>query len=438
MGVDLLIVLGLVLLNGLFAMSEIAIVSSKRARLVQMADAGGAGARHALELSAEPTRFLSSVQVGITSIGILSGAIGEASIAHHVRVQLERVPMLAPFADALSLGIMVVGLTYASLILGELVPKRLAQTHPEAIAAVIARPMKWLARLGRPVVTVLSASTDAVLHLLRVRHDKTPSVTTDEIRVLLELGAEEGTLDQSEHDMVTNVLSLDDRKVASVITPRSDVAFLDVRASMAANRETLRRDLHAMLPLCDGGLDRVVGVVRATTVVGRLLEEGESAIDLKSLAEPALFVPETMTLMTLLEQFKRTRMSVALVVDEFGNVEGLVSLSDVTSAIVGAIPHELGEESPVVRREDGSWLIDGGADLETVKLTLEADDLLESDGPRHFHTLGGLAMRALSRVPKAGDVFRRGSFRFEIVDMDGHRVDRVLVSRVAHPEPPPR
>jgi putative hemolysin len=423
---DLLLVLLLILLNGVFAMSEIAIVSSRRARLVQMAETGSSGARHALTLASEPTRFLSSVQVGITSIGILNGAIGEASIASRLHVVLEQTPMVAPYAETLSLGIMVVLLTYVSLILGELVPKRLAMTHPEAIASIISRPMEILASVGRPIVRVLSLSTDGILRLFGVRQTKQAGVTVEEIRVMLEQGAEEGVFERTEHEMVTNVLNLDDRHVGAVLTPRSDVVFVDIRDSMDVNREKLRQDPHAVLPLCDGGLDRVLGFVRSTKLLDQVL--GGGTMDLHALVEPALFVPETMTLMKLLEQFKRTHLPVALVVDEFGGVQGLVSLTDVIGSIVGDLPSEPGEEPSVVRREDGSWLLDGALDLDAVLRTLDAESLLSDDDRQHYHTLGGLAMLALGRVPRIGDVFERGNYRFEVVDMDGNRVDRVLAS----------
>lgn len=428
---DVILLLGLILLNGVFAMSEIAIVSSRRTRLLQMADAGGTGARHALKLASEPTRFLSSVQVGITSIGILNGAIGEASIASRLRTSIEHVPVLAPYADTLSLAVMVILLTYVSLILGELVPKRLALTHPEAIASIIARPMDVLATVGRPIVTLLSVSTDTILRSFGVRHVKQPAVTLEEIRVLLEQGSDEGVFEGAEHEMVTNVLNLDDRRVGAVLTPRPDVVFLDVRDPLDTNRQKLREDPHNVLPLCDGGLDHVLGFVRSTTVLEKLLEGG--TIDLPALAEKPLFVPETMSLMTLLEQFKRTHLPAALVVDEFGDVGGLVSLTDVITSIVGDLPAEPGEEPMIVRRDDGSWLFDGGLDLDAALRTLDAESLLDDEDRQHYHTLGGLAMLALGRLPRTGDVFERGGYRFEIVDMDGNRVDRVLVSRIDRP-----
>lgn len=424
---DALLILTLILLNGVFAMSEIAIVSSKRSRLVQLTETGSAGARHALALAGEPTRFLSSVQVGITSIGILSGAIGEAAIASRITVALEQLPVLAPYAERIALAIMVIALTYVSLILGELVPKRLAMTHPERIATLIARPMQILARIGQPLVSLLSGSTDTILRLLGVRAASQPAVTLEDIKILFRQGTAEGVLEPSESEMVTNVLNLDERHVGATLTPRSDVVFLDTRDTLDRIREKLHQDPHSVLPVCDGGLDHVLGFIRSARVFDQMLDG--SAPDLAGLAEPALFVPESMTLMTLLEHFKRTHLPVALVVDEFGGVEGLVSLTDVISSIVGDLPSEPDEEPTIVKREDGSWLLDGALDLETVARTIGAESLLAEGDREHYHTLGGLVMLGMRRIPRTGDVFRRGGFRFEVVDMDGHRVDRVLVSR---------
>jgi len=428
---DVLLLLLLIALNGIFAMSEIAVVSARRARLIQLAEEGSKGARHALTLASEPTRFLSSVQVGITSIGILNGAIGEGAIAARLRPALEQVPLLAPYADTLSLAIMVAVLTYVSLIIGELVPKRIALIHPETIASVIARPMEVVAGVTRPIVFLLSVSTDSILRLFRVRQAKQPGVTADEIRVMLEQGAEEGVFEPTEHELVTNVLNLDERHVGAVLTPRSNIVYVDIRDSVDTLREKLREQPHSVLPLCDGSLDKVLGFVRSTKVLERFLERGQP--DLPSLAEPPLFVPETMTLMKLLEQFKRTHLPIALVVDEFGDVEGLVSFTDVISSIVGDLPMEPGEEPAIVQREDGSWLLDGAVDLDTALRTLEAEAMVNDEDRQHFHTLGGLAMVALGRVPRTGDVFERGDYRFEVVDMDGNRVDRILASR----RPPP-
>ncbi len=430
---DLLLLLVLILLNGVFAMSEIALVSSRKARLRQLATEGHAGAHRALALADDPTRFLSTVQVGITSIGILSGAVGESVIALRVQAWLETIPALAPHAQGLSLLVMVVSLTYVSLILGELVPKRLGLTSPERIAALVARPMAVLSAVGRPLVLLLSWSTNAVLALLRVSRQSQPSTSDEEIKLLMAQGAEEGVFEAAEQALVANVLHLDDRYVGAILTPRPDVVFLDVTRPWPENAVLLAGSPHAVLPVCRGGLDEVVGVVRSSVILGRLLR-GE-AIDLEALASPALFVPRTATLMALLAQFKQMHVPVALVVDEFGGINGLVSLTDVTAAIVGELPETASDDPEIVRRADGTYLMDGG--LEIDQLARELGWKPDAAAHTHYHTLGGLAMFALGRVPRTGDVFDRGGCRFEVMDMDGHRVDRVLVTSADGDAPTP-
>ena len=423
--VDLTLLLGLILLNGVFAMSEIALVSSRSARLAQLAERGHRGAARAVELSADPTRFLSTVQVGITSIGILSGALGELAIAERLRVVLETVPLVAPYAATLSLVVMVVLLTYISLILGELVPKRLGLVHPERVAALVAGPMTLLATIGRPIVFVLIKSTEAVLTVLRVSRIKQPATSLEEIKVLMRQGAAEGVFEKTEEELVANVLNLDDRYVAAVLTPRSDVVFLDALVPFSENHATLKSSPHTVLPLCRGGLEDVVGFVRSTDILKRMLEG--TPIDLAAMASPPLYVPRTVTLMALLQQFRQSQLPVALVIDEFGGVTGLVSLTDVTAAIVGELP-AYGEVDPaVVRRQDGSLLVDGALEVSLLERSL-GRTLLDADGRREYHTVGGLVMFSLGRVPRIGDIFERETYRFEVVDMDGNRVDRVLVT----------
>ena len=421
---DLLLLLVLILINGVFAMSEIALVSSRKARLQQLSAEGVRGAGRALALADDPTRFLSTVQVGITSIGILSGAVGESAVALRLRGVLEQVPALAPHAPWLSMLLMVVSLTYVSLILGELVPKRLGLTSPERIAAFAAGPMAVLARIARPIVALLTASTDLVLTLLRVPRGPGPSTSDEEISLLMAQGAAEGVFEPAEHALVSNVLRLDDRYVGAILTPRADIVCLDVERSWEDNAALLEGSPHSVLPGCRGGLDDVIGVVRSSKVLRNVLR-GET-VDLEALASPALFVPRSATLMALLTQLKQMHTPVALVVDEFGSVDGLVSLTDVTAAIVGRLPETVGEDPLIVRRDDGTFLVDG-----TVEIDALADELRfvpDESSRLHYHTLGGLAMHALARVPRTGDVFESGGCRFEIMDMDGHRVDRVLVT----------
>jgi putative hemolysin len=427
---DIGLLLVLILINGLFAMSEIALVSSRQARLQQLADVRHPGAAQALRLHADPTHFLSTVQVGITSIGILSGAVGESAIAIRVQAWLETVPPLAAYAEALSLVIMVVSLTYVSLILGELVPKRIGLTSPERIASLVAKPMSLLAAIVRPLVFLLAASTNLVVTLLRVSRTPPPAISVEEIKLLMEQGAQEGIFERTEQDLVANVLHLDDRHVGAILTPRSDVVFLDVRRPWDENAATLEANPHAVLPLCRGSLDDVVGVVHSATILGHMLRD--ETIALEALASPALFVPRTVTLMALLQEFKQRHVPIALVIDEFGGVNGLVSLTDVMAAIVGELPETRDEDPAIVKRDDGTYLVDGALEVTELERQLRLPLLTDNDDRQHYHTLGGLAMFVLGRVPHTGDTFERGAYRFEIVDMDGHRVDRVLVSLDAH------
>jgi putative hemolysin len=287
--------------------------------------------------------------------------------------------------------------------------------------------MQALAAAAKPMVYVLMRSTDAIVRLLGAPTGAQPAVSHEEIKVLLEQGAKEGVFEQSEREMMTNVLELDQRSVSSVLTPRAEVVSLDIREPQNVMREKLRTSPHSVLPLCDGGLDHVIGFVRASRLLGAMLESG--TFDPAVVTEPAHFVPHSMNLMRLLQQFKVSHLPVALVVDEYGGVDGLVSLTDLVSAIVGDLPTEPGEDPAVVKRPDGSWLVDGSLDIETAERVLGVDSLSGDDEATDYHTVGGLAMEALGRIPRTGDVFERGDLRFEVVDMDGHRVDRLLVMR---------
>jgi len=371
---EVLLLLLLISLNGLFAMSELAIVSSRRVRLQHMAEDGRPGAARALELAAEPTRFLSTVQVGITGIGVLLGAIGEASLAESFQRWLERWPLTAPHAEGIALALMVALITYASLIVGELVPKRIAMLHPETIAVRVARPMHRLSLLSRPLVRLLSLSTEGVLRLLGVRRPSEPSVTEEEIQILMEQGTQEGVFERTELELVENILRLDIRRVGAVMTPRMDIVYVDTAEPFAVNRTRLLEDTYSEVPVCVGGLENVVGFVTAKALLRSLLTGKE--LDFAAVAAPPLFVPTTVTLIQLLAHFKRSQLHTALVVDEYGEVAGLVSLTDVLEAIVGALPSGAAEETPdAVEREDGSWLVDGMMDLHDLKQRFDLDAL---------------------------------------------------------------
>jgi len=416
---DVLILVVLFLLNGIFAMTEIAIVSSRKVRLQQWADEGNRGAAAALKLAEEPTRFLSTIQIGITLIGILSGAFGEAAIADRLQHYLETYPVLAEFARPIALTVTVMLITYFSLIIGELVPKRVGMQNPEVLAvlaSILARPMLLLARVTSPVVRLLSLSTEAVLRVLGVKKNKDPSITEEEIKVLMEQGADEGIFDRAEQELVENIFSLDEKKVVSIMTPRKDIIALDVEDPLEENLKIIRGSVFTRYPVVKGGFENVLGMVQAKDLLHRLLDD--KSVKLAESVRPPLYVPEAISPMQLLEQFKRTRNHTALVVDEYGEIEGLVTINDVMEAIVGDLPTEAGDgDDEIVQREDGSWLVDGMMSLEDFKEHFELDSI-EGEESGNFQTLGGFVMFMLGRVPSAADKVVWNGFSFEVMDMD--------------------
>lgn len=431
---DVLILLFLILLNGVFAMAEIAIVSARKVRLQQWADDGHHGAQAALELADTPTRFLSTVQIGITSISIMSGVYGEQAIALHLQEWMDDYALLAPYANIVSTILMVVVVTLLSLILGELVPKRLAMHNPELIAAVMARPMRWLSRVTSPLVRLLSGATDTALRLLGSSSSKEPSITEEEIRVLMEQGADEGIFERAEQELVENIFRLDDRKVASIMTPRKEIEALDLEDPLEDNLALLQSTVCSRFPVVKGSLEQVVGIISAKDILNQLLDG--KPIDIASLVKPPLYVPATVSPMQLMEQFKKTRNHLALVVDEYGELEGLVTMNDVLGTIVGDLPTEsLVDDEEAVEREDGSWLIDGMMGLDKFKDLFDLEDELPGEDSGNIHTVGGFVMFQLGRVPAVADRFEWEEFQFEVLDMDKTRVDKVMVLRTP-PAPP--
>lgn len=425
---DILIIFGLILLNGVFAMSEIAIVSSRRLRLQQAADNGDAGARKALELAEEPTRFLSTIQVGITLIGIMAGAFGEASIVQRLHAFALEMGLDEDYAKPVAWASMVVIITYFSLIFGELVPKRLALMNPELIARTLARPMDMLSKVARPLVWLLTHSTELILKLLRARRQEEASMIEEEIRSLAKQGAESGVLELSEKDMLRNVLRLDDKRVGNVMTLQEDLFYIDLADGDETNLARINAAPYVWVPVCNGGLGKILGMLSVKSLLqARSLAPAPA---LESLLQPALCVPVDATLLKLLEQFKQTRHPVALVNDDHGQTIGLVTMSDVMMAIVGDFPVEDDEYEPdFVQREDGSWLVSGQIDIASFKDHFGVRNLPEEDGGC-YHTLGGLLLTVLDRVPKETDAIVIQRLRLEVVDMDGARVDKVLVSEV--------
>jgi putative hemolysin len=423
--IELSILLLLAIGNGLFAMSEIAVVSARPARLEQRAQEGSESAGRALELARSPGSFLSTVQIGITLIGVLSGAFGGTTLGTKLAAFFEGIPLLAPYSRALGVTVIVLITTYLSLIVGELAPKAIALSNPERIASSIAGPMQRLARLGSPIVAFLDASTQAVLRLLGQQSKERPPVTEDEIKVLLRRGAEAGTFDEEEQELVERVFRLADRRLGSVLTPRPEVVWLDLEAEVEENQQRIINSIHSRFPVCQGNLDNVLGVVQAKDLLALCLA-GEP-FNPERVMRQAKFVPESMPALEVLESFKEARMHIALIMDEYGGFEGLVTTNDILDALVGELP-EAGEAADyeAVEREDGSWLIDGMLPVEEFQ---DLFNIKEMPGEERaiYETLGGFVMMQMERVPHAGDRFEWSGFTFEVVDMDGLRVDKILL-----------
>ncbi|MEH2280994.1 MAG: hemolysin family protein [Nostoc sp.] len=422
---EILIILVLIIANGVFSMSEMAIVSARKVRLQQLANQGDAKAKVALKLAESPNHFLSTVQVGISLIGILTGAFGGATIAARLAVYVRLFPLLAPYSEPVSFGIVVLIITYLSLIVGELVPKRLALNNPEKIASIVAIPMQALAALASPVVFLLSASTDLILRLLGITASTEPQVTEEEIKILIEQGTEAGTFEEAEQDMVERVFRLGDRPVSYLMTPRPDIVWLDLDDSAEENRQKMVDSAYSRYPICQGGLDNVLGVIPVTDLLARSFR-GEP-LDLTIGLRQPVFVPESTRGLKVLELFKQTITHMALVVDEYGVIQGLVTLNDIMSEIVGDVPSTDGQDQPqAVQREDGSWLLDGMLPVEEF-LELFGMEEWESEERGSYQTLGGFVITHLGRIPAAADYFEWHSMRIEVMDMDGNRVDKVLV-----------
>jgi putative hemolysin len=430
MSTEILIILALVILNGVLAMAEMAVVSARESRLEQSAQDGSRGAAEALALARNPNRFLSTVQIGITSIGILSGAFGGATIAEKIAAELHKVAFLAPHSHWLAVAIVVVLITFLSLVLGELVPKRLALDHAESLAMAVAPAMHALATAATPIVLLLSASTDFVLRIFGVRPSAEPEVTHDDIMSMLDQGTEEGVFEEGEQDMVQRILRLGDRGVSTLMTPRTDMVYIDVDATYEQILRKITTHPFSRFPVKQHSPDDVIGYVQARDL---LLQRVDGPIfDIRKALQPVLFIPEATSALDALERLKKSVADMAVVIDEYGGVLGLVSMNDILEAIVGDVASSEGESEPeVILREDGSWLLDGMILMDDLKDALGIDELPDEDEGR-YDTLSGLMMAQLGRVPVSGDHFTWGGLRFEVVDMDGRRVDKVMVSR----EPP--
>lgn len=400
-------------------------MASRRARLQQRAQEGDPNARLALTLAEDPNRFLSTVQVGITLIGILAGAFGGATLANEIALYLRVIPGIGPYAASISLGLVVLIITYLSLIVGELAPKRIALQNPEQIATLVARPMQRLSILASPVVSLLSQSTDLLLRMLGLYSEEEQTVTEEEIKVMIGQGAESGVFAPAEQDMVERIFRFGDRTVSSLMTRRPDIVWLDLEDSLDENLQTLANRAYSRIPVCRGDLDAVVGILRAKDLLNQGLTGQPFALE--SILHAPVFVPETLPALKLLETLRQARTHIVLVIDEHGTVQGLVTLNDILGAIVGALPAvDESDEPDAVMRDDGSWFIDGMLPIEEFKALLNLATL-PGEESGNFQTLSGFVLMQLGHVPTAGEHFDRIGLRFEVADMDGQRIDKVLV-----------
>jgi putative hemolysin len=430
---EIIVLLVLIIANGALAMAEIAVITARKARLQKRAEEGDEKARSALGLANDPGDFLSTVQIGITLVGVLAGAFGGATIANHLASLIATIPALAPYSTVVGVGIVVILITYFTLVLGELVPKRLALNNPEAIAMAVAHPMSILSRLTSPLVKLLSKSSEGVLHLMGVKPKNEPPVTEEEIRVMIDQGTRAGVFEEVEQDMVEAIFRLGDRRVGTLITPRTEVIWLDLDDPIEDIQRKIMSSDYSRFPVAQGSLDHVIGLVQAKDLLAKTFS-GEP-LNLKSVMVQPLYVPETMPAFKVLELFRESRVHTALVIDEYGGFQGLVSLFDIMEAIVGEIP-EIGEitEPEIVQREDGSWLIDGKLPVDEFKVLFHLKGMPDQER-NYYQTVGGFVMTYLGHVPEAGDHFEWSGLRFEVMDMDGLRVDKVLI--VPGPEEKP-
>jgi len=425
---EIVLLSALIVLNGLFAMSEIALVTARKARMQKLVDQGDRAAAAAVKLGEDPTRFLSTIQIGITSIGILNGIVGEAALAGPLATWLIAAGAPETFANYGATGMVVLLITYFSIVVGELVPKRLGQTHPETLARLVARPIDWLAIATKPFVRLLSMSTQLLLRILGVKTDSGAAVTEEEIHAMLAEGTTAGVIESHEHAMVRNVFRLDDRQIGSLMVPRADIVALDVALPFEVNLARLEASDHARFPVIKGGLDNVQGVVNARQWLARAMRDGARDLQGQPMEQP-LYVPETLTGMELLDNFRESSVQMAFVIDEYGEVQGLVTLQDLVEAITGEFRPRDPQTSWAVQRDDGSWLLDGHIPVPELKDRLQLSAVPEEDRGR-YHTLSGMMMLLTGRLPKEADAVTWEGWHFEIMDMDGKTIDKVLASRL--------
>lgn len=427
---EILLLITLIMLNGVFAMSEIALVTARRARLANLAAQGSASAAVALDLHDDPTRFLSTIQVGITSIGILNGIVGEALLAAPLALWLQTLGAPIEGSQLAATALVVILITYVTIVIGELVPKRIGQLDPERIACRLARPMQWLALLTRPFVRLLTVSTDGLLHLLRMHPPARPDIIEEEIHALLQEGSDSGAIEQQEREMVRNVFRLDDRPVESLMTPRADIVYLDTALPLEGNLRRVAESEHEYFPVCHNGLDEVLGILSARHLLKALL--AGTSPSLTDVMQPPAFMPERLSGLDLLEQFRASDTHMMLVIDEYGEINGLVTLHDVLETVTGEFVSPRLEEAWAVPREDGSWILDGLIPIPELKDRLGLKTVPE-EGRHRYHTLSGMVMWLADQLPQTGDVLTWENWQLEVIDLDGKRIDKILATPIVPP-----
>lgn len=425
---DIAIIVLLIVLNGIFAMSEIALVTAKKNRLQRLADNGDASALLAIKLGEEPTQFLSTVQIGITAIGILNGMIGEAALADPFAVIFARFGLDEQSSAIAATTIAVVSITYLSIVVGELVPKRIGQFRAEGIATFMARPISLLASISRPFIFLLSVSTDGLLRLMGKKELNSANITEEDIHSMLTEGSQAGVLEKQEHEIMRNVFRLDDRQISSLMTPRSEIIALDIEKPLESSLDELMDSDHSRYPVCRGGLHDIVGIITAKRLLKQRIKAETSNIE--DYLQPAVFVPETLTGMKLLEQFRESGVQMVFAIDEYGEVLGLITLQDVLEALAGEFKPRDPEDVWGVRREDGSWLLDGLIPIPELKDRLGLKTVPEEQKGR-YNTLSGMMMWLVGSVPRTCDVVEWEGWRLEVIDLDGNRVDKVLASQAS-------
>lgn len=436
---EIMIILGLILANGLFAMAELALISARKNRLEQAAANGDPRAFAALELSANPNRLLSTVQIGITLIGIISGALGGATLTRQFSQWLDGLAWLAPYSDFIAFLAVVILITYFSLVLGELIPKRLALNNPENAAIILAKPMKFLGRLFSPLIRFLSASTNLGLRLMHIRPNPQPAVTEQDVYTMLEQGTQSGVFEETEEDMVKSVFRLSDRKIASLMTPRTEITWIDLDEPLEAQLAEVLQSGHNRYPAARGSLDALEGILSIHDLLAFNLSRNNHTplqiADLRGLLKPPIYTPENAFSLRVLGEMKRTGKHLAIIIDEYGGVTGMVTLMDLLGAVISEIPGSGSFDQPqIIQRPDGSWLVDGLLNIEDFKRSFEIKDLPREERAG-FQTLGGFIVTHLGSIPTSGQSFTWDQYTFEILDMDGHRVDKVLLS---HKPPSPQ